>query len=322
MRIAIAVCFIFAAPVAMAQSEEAPPEQPAQASAAPEAGPEDAQPQQPSRPRFLYKVGASIDAQSVPHIGGGGDATTVSTRTDFSITWLASQRTQMILDVSNEFAHYDFDGAFGLDPVDGAPFSSFTRQNFDLLVAHAIDRRWSVLAVGGVGVARERTADVGDSIVWRAGVGATYRVAPTVTLGVTVFAQSQLENDTEIFPIPQVDAEFQLAEQWTLKLATIGGAVLSYQATEELAFNLKAGYDERQFRLDDTDFAPDGVFQDKAIDLMLGVNWTPAPGVEVTAGVGSQLWRRFKVKDSDGNRLSRVETDPTLMLHAGLSYSF
>lgn len=322
MRIAIAVCFMLAAPVAIAQSEEAPPEQAAQAPAPPETGPEDAQPQQPSRPRFLYKVGASIDAQSVPHIGGGGDATTVTTRTDFTLTWLASQRTRVILDVSNEFAHYDFDGAFGLDPVDGEPFSSFTRQNVGVVVAHAIDRQWSVLTLGGVGVARERSADVGESIVWRAGAGVTYRVSENISVGVSVIAQSQLEDSVQILPLPQIDAEFQLAEQWTLKLGTIGGAALEYQATEELAFNLKAGYDDRQYRLDDTGFAPGGVFDDTAVHLMLGVNWKPVRGLEVTAGVGSQLWRRFKIQDSNGNRLGRVETDPTLMLHAGLSYSF
>lgn len=319
MRHAIAACLLLIVPGALAQSGEAAPEQPARAGEAPQS-PEQAQ--QPSRPRFLYKVGASIDAQSVPHIDGGGDATTVTTRTDFSITWLASQRTRVIFDLGNEFAHYDFDGAFGLDPANGDPFGSFTHQDFGIVVAHAIDRQWSVLGLAGIGVARERTADVDDSIVWRAGAGVTYRVSESISVGVSVIARSQLEDSVQILPLPQIDAEFQLAERWSLKLGTVGGAVLEYQATDELAFNLRAGFNDRQYRLDDTGFAPGGVFDDTAVHLLLGVDWKPVRGLEVTAGVGSQVYRRFKIEDSNGNRLGRVETDPTLMLRAGVSYSF
>lgn len=306
---AAAVCLLTAAMGALGQDAHHDHDAPAAA-----------EPQ--SRPRFLYSVGQSIDAASVPHIDGGGKATTALTRSELSLTWLASERTRAILEVSNEFAFYDFDGATRLDPVDGAPFGSFTRQNVDLTVAHAISQRWRVLGFGGLGFARERTADLGDSVVWRAGLGTSYYVTENISLGVSLVAQNDLEGGTEILPIPQIDATFAFDERWTLRLATIGGATLTYQAFDELAFTLKAGYQERQYRLDDEGLAPEGVFQDKSIDLMLGVLWQPVENLEVTAGVGSQLWRRFKIKDEDGNRLSRVEADPTLMLHAGLSFSF
>jgi hypothetical protein len=309
-----ALCLLAAASCAAAQDAPTPPPPP---TPPPEAA---------ARPRFLYTVGQSIDAASVPHLDGGGKATTALSRTDFSLAWLAGERTRAVLDVSNEFAFYDFDGAFKLDPVEGAPFGSFTRQNIDVLVTHRITPRWVLLGVGGVGVARERNADVGDAYVWRAGIGATYYLTRDIALGASLLANSQLEGDFEILPLPQIDATFSFDEQWSLKVATIGGATLAYQASDELAFTLKAGYQERQYRLDDEGFAPRGVFQDKSIDLMLGVLWQPdlggAGGLDITAGVGSQLWRRFKIKDEDGNRLSRVETDPTLVLHAGLSYSF
>ncbi len=275
-----------------------------------------------AQPRFLYELSLNTHAETIPHIDGGGDATSTLTRAEFAVTWLASQRTRAILEVSNEFAYYDFDEAYRLDPVDGSPFGSFSRQNFDLTVAHAISQRWRVLGLAGAGFARERTADVGDSVVWRVGVGTSYYVTRNVSLGVSFLVQSELEGHVEILPLPQIDATFEFDEQWSLKLATIGGATLAYQAFEELAFTLKLGYQERQYRLDDEGFAPEGVFQDKSIDLTAGVNWQPIPGLEVNAGLGSQLWRRFKIKDADGNRLSRPETDPTFMLFAGLSYSF
>jgi hypothetical protein len=282
----------------------------------------EAQAQTQTQPRFLYELSLNIHAETIPHIDGGGDATSTLTRAEFAVTWLASQRTRAIFEVRNEFAYYDFDGAFRLDPVDGAPFGSFSRQNFDLTVAHAIDQRWSVLGLAGAGFARERTADVGDSVVWRVGVGTSYAVSQNISLGVSFLVQSELEGNVEILPLPQINATFEFDEQWSLKLATIGGATLAYQANDELAFTLKLGYQERQYRLDEDGFAPEGVFQDKSIDLTAGVNWQPIPGLEVNAGVGSQLWRRFKIKDSEGNRLSRPETDPTIMLYAGLSYSF
>lgn len=280
------------------------------------------QTQAQTQPRFLYELGLNIHADSIPHIDGGGDATATLTRSEFTLTWLASQRTRAIARFSNEFAYYDFEGAFRLDPVDGSPFGSFSRQNVDATVVHAINERWRVLGLAGFGLARERTADVGDSLIWRVGVGASYYVTRNISLGASFLVQSQLEGNVEVLPLPQIDATFEFDEQWSLELGTLSGATLTYQAFDELAFELKAGYNEREYRLDDSGFAPEGVFQDKSIDLRLGVNWKPIDGLEVNAGVGSQLWRRFKITDEDGNRLSRVETDPTIMLYAGVSYSF
>lgn len=273
-------------------------------------------------PSFVYTLAQTMDAHSVPHIGGGGRATTSRTRSEFTITWLASPQTRASLQLSNEFAFYDFVGARGVDPIEGNPFRGFNRQNADLLVTHAIDERWAVLALGGFGIAREGNADVGDSIIGRGGVGFSYRVTPGVSLGVSVLANTQLEGRTRVVPLPQVDATFTLDERWTLRLATIGGSTLSYRLNEEVTFQLKAGYEERQFRLDDDGFAPKGVFQDKHIDLGLGVLWTPTPGLELNAGIAIQPWRRFKVKDQDGHRLTRRETDPTYGLYAGISYRF
>lgn len=281
-----------------------------------------AQPQRPPMPTFIYTIGQSIDVTSVPHIDGGGQATSAITRTEFDLVWLASQRTRAIFQVSNEFAFYDFDDAFRLDPVDGDPVGSMNRQNIDVLVSHNIDRQWSLIALGGIGLARERNANVGDSIVWRAGVGTAYQATENISLGVSLLATAEQEGSVEFLPLPAIDATFELDERWTLSLGTLTGASLAYQANDELAFELRAGYNERNYRLDDEGFAPEGVFQDKSIDLRLGVNWQPAPGLEIDAGVGSELWRRFKIRDSNGDRLRRVESDPTIVLFAGLSYRF
>ena len=320
MRRAVAIlsCLLMTG-MALGQSDAAQDDPGADPAASPAA---QASAEAPTQPRFIYKVGQSIEAMTIPHLDGGGDATTSFTRTDFQLVWLASQRTRAVLDVSNELAFYDFDSAFKLDPIEGDPFGSFNRQNIDVAVSHNITKRWVILGIGGVGLSRERNADLGDAVVWRAGIGATYYVTKQISLGATVLANSQLEGEFEVLPLPQIDATFDFNERWSLKITTIGGAMLRYQASDDLAFELKSGYQERQYRLDDTGFAPEGTFQDKSIDLKLGVNWEPAPGLSVTAGLGSQLWRRFKIKDEDGNRLSRVETDPTLMLYAGVSYRF
>lgn len=302
----------FAQPADQAQAQPQDPEPATSAPSPTPAGP----------PRFVYTLAQTMDAHSVPHIDGGGSATTSRTRTEFTITWLASPRTRASLQLSNEFAFYDYKRADGVDPISGDPFGGFNRQNADLLVTHAIDGHWAVLALGGFGIAREGNADVGDSIIGRGGVGFSYRVTPGVSLGVSALASTQLEGRTRIVPLPQVDATFALDERWTLRLATIGGSTLSYRLNEEVTFQLKAGYEERQFRLDDDGFAPEGVFQDKHIDLGLGVLWTPAPGLELNAGIAIQPWRRFKIKDQNGDRLTRRETDPTYGLFAGISYRF
>ncbi|MEQ9095769.1 MAG: DUF6268 family outer membrane beta-barrel protein [Phycisphaerales bacterium] len=273
-------------------------------------------------PRFIYTLAQRFEATSVPHIDGGGDATSTLTRTEFDVVWFASRRTRALFQFSNEFAFYEFQGAFGLDPADGNPVANFNRQNIDVLVTHNLDRQWSMLVLGGIGLARERNADVGDSIVWRAGVGTAYQATENISIGVSLVATAEQEGSVEFLPLPVIDATLELDERWTLRLGTLAGAVLTYQMNDELAFRLRSGYNERNYRLDDEGFAPEGVFQDKSIDLRLGVNWQPVPGLEIDAGVGSQLWRRFKVKDEDGNRLRRAETDPTFMLFAGVSYRF
>lgn len=327
MRIALASLSLSIAAWAQAQGEPAEPvdSPPAEQSAAERAVPEGTSegqrsPQGP--PRFIYTVAQTMRGASAPHVDGGGDATTATTRTEFDLVWFVSPQTRAVFQLSNELAFFEFDGAFRLDPVDGDPLSSTNRQNIDVLVSHNIDRRWSVIALGGIGLARERNADVSDSIVWRAGVGTAYQVTENVSLGVSLLAAAEQEGSVEILPLPAIDATIEFDERWTLRLGTLQGARLTYQATDELAFELQSGYNERNFRLDDDGFAPGGVFQDKSIDLRLGANWKPAPGLEVTGGVGSELWRRFKISDSNGDRLRRVETDPTIVLYAGISYRF
>ena len=305
-----AACLLLFAGVAGAQSDPA------------QAAPPTPQASPASPPRFIYNLAQTIDAHGVPHIGGGGDANTTRTRTEFTITWLASDSTRVNLQLSNEFAFYDFEGARGLDQADGDPFRGFNRQNADLLAVHAIDERWSVLGLAGIGLAREGNADAGDAVIGRLGAGFAYQLTPAISLGVSLLVGSELEGNAQVIPLPQIDATFALAERWSLRLATIEGATLAYQHNEQLAFQLKAGYEERQFRLDDEGFAPEGVFQDKSIDLNLGVLWTPTPALEVNAGLAFQPWRRFKIQDRDGNRLSRAETDPTIGLYAGVSYRF
>src|SRR5690606_361763 len=137
-------CSLLAASVGFAQTDE------------PEAAPQieteaEAQNEAQTQPRFLYELGLDMHAQTIPHIDGGGDATATLTRSEFTLTWLASQRTRAIFHVSNEFAYYDFDEAYRLDPVDGSPFGSFSRQNIDVTVAHAISQRWRVLGLAGIG---------------------------------------------------------------------------------------------------------------------------------------------------------------------------
>lgn len=316
-RLACVLCLLLTR-VGHAQDAASPAEQPAGAIAD-----EAREPRRPSGPpRFIYRLGQSIEASTVPHIDGGGSATSALTRTEFDVIWFASQRTRVVFQFSNEFAFYDFDDARSLDPVAGDPVGSFNRQNIDVLATHNLDRQWSVLVLGGIGLARERNADVGDSVVWRAGVGTAYQATDNISIGVSLVASAEQEGNVEILPLPVIDATFQLDERWSLRLGTLAGAVLTYQMNDELAFRLRSGYNERNYRLDDEGFAPEGVFQDKSVDLRLGVNWQPAPGLEVDAGVGSQLWRRFKIKDEDGNRLRRAETDPTFMLFAGVSYRF
>ncbi len=325
MRSMLAILALLTASAPAWPQDERPDPPPAEQAAAstpvPEGSPEGQQaPQGP--PRFIYEVAQSVRGASVPHIDGGGDATTATTRTEFDLIWFLSMRTRAVFQVSNELAFFEFKEAFSLDPVDGDPVGSTNRQNIDVLVSHNFDRRWTVLAIGGIGLARERNADVSDSIVWRAGIGTTYQVTENISLGVSLFATAEQEGSVEFLPLPAIDATFEFDERWSLHLGTLTGAKLSYQASEELSFELRSGYNERNFRLDEDGFAPGGVFQDKSIDLRLGANWKPAPGVEITGGVGSELWRRFKISDSNGSRLTRVETDPTIVLYAGLSYRF
>ena len=316
--------FVLAGGAALAAQDGSPQRVPATApQAQPPAEPDQSEPSGPAGPpRFIFTLGQEIDASSVFHIDGGGDATSVVTRTEFDLIWFATRQTRAIFQYSQEFAFYDFDMATGLDPADGDPVGSMNRQNIDVLLNHNLDRRWSLVALGGIGLARERDADIDDSIVWRAGLGTTYQATENISIGVSVIATAEQEGNVEILPLPAIDATFELDERWTLELGTLRGATLSYQLNDELAFELRAGYRERNYRLDDSGFAPGGVFQDKSIDLRLAANWQPAPGLEVTGGVGSELWRRFKISDSNGSRLQRAETDPTLMLFAGVSYRF
>jgi hypothetical protein len=203
---------------------------------------------------------------------------------------------------------YDFDGlALGVSN----PWDTVLNLRFGTRLRYALNERWGI-AGGGVFIFSPETgADWGNSFTGGGTLGVEYRAGDTFFLSVGVAVISQIEDDAEV--TPAVALSWLPHERWALRLGavpasggTATGAEVAYRVSEPVEVGLGVLYNERRFRLDDSD----GVGQDDNVPVRLRVGWNVTPHLSMHFLGGLVTGGELRLEDERGQRLAQEDHDP------------
>ncbi|MFG0294002.1 MAG: DUF6268 family outer membrane beta-barrel protein [Phycisphaerales bacterium JB050] len=235
----------------------------------------------------------------------------------------ASQQLTVVGSISEEWSDYDFENAANLFPGSTStesPFGSLHETVFTLGFDYRIDESWAAFGGGIAGFGYESGADFGDSFYAGGRAGFRYRYNDALSLGFGAGVISRLEEDTLIIPILTV--QWQIDEDWRLESDGLG-AKLTWSASEDLKLHGFARYSSRAYRTDENNsFLPGGAFVDSRFLLGAGATWSPAERFTISLEAGTSILQTFKFYNDSGNEISERDSDPQLMLRAGIEFRY
>ncbi|HKX45353.1 MAG TPA: hypothetical protein VJP77_01430, partial [Planctomycetota bacterium] len=217
---------------------------------------------------------------------------------------------ELVLQARYEASKYDFEAATGLVQFSDRPIEDVHRLRLGALWRNDPVARWSAQAAFALNVAGEADADLADSTYFAGGVQLTHRLKPELAFVGGAYVTQQFEDDPFFLPIFGVQWEF--GER--TRLQTIGPAYeLSHDLWRDVRVFARAGYEQRQFRLDEDGAAPGGAFRDREINLYTGLDWNPGldwgflEGARFRLLLGGNAYRRFYFYGDDDDRISADE---------------
>jgi hypothetical protein len=261
-----------------------------------------------------------------------GEIGTTRAGVNFSASFPVGEMSEIAFAFNNTLSWYDFDDARAFparrDGTFQGPLDETFEHELGVRFSTQINERWGWYVGGGVNVAGERGASWSEAATYAALVGLTYTPSRSLLIGPAILVSTRLEDEPTVFPAAIIN--WQIAEQWrfhTLSPAlgnTGRAAILEYAATEQIAFSIGVGFVSSEYRLDADDESPPskGILRDRAVAAFVGVDWKPTARVSLDVKAGALVWREFELRDSEGNGIMDVETEPTPGVSAALVFRF
>lgn len=240
---------------------------------------------------------------------GSGEFSVDRTFVRGGLAYRLDNGTTLGLSLSYGQFDYDFDlsGPALWDDVEDYAISAFAR--FETAGP-------TILIAPSLRYALEDGADESDGETYGAFLGATWEIGDNLTIGpgLGVFTEIGEDEDLNIFPILLID--WEITDRWMLSTGpTLGasqgpGLTLSYAWSDALTLGLSGRYEKQRFALNDSGPAPGGVGEDRSFPLILSANYSPNPGVALSAFAGVELGGTLTLEDTDGNTVFEEDYDP------------
>jgi hypothetical protein len=129
---------------------------------------------------------------------------------------------------------------------------------------------------------------------------------------------SRLEDDPWIWPF--LGLKWRPNDELTLE-AKGTSIEARYALDPTWSLFARAEYQLRQFRLNDDNPLPSGVFRDEEIRAGAGISRRSSSGFKFDLYGGLNLWRELSTLDQDGGKVSEVEADTTPFVAISLQLS-
>lgn len=281
------------------------------------------QDQQPAK-TWEFRVGTGLSHQFDGDIDSGGEFNVTRVHGEFGATYTFNPDLKIDLSFGYEYSGYDFSGSSGFGALD--PWEDIHSLRLRALLTARIDDQWSVFGGPVITLAGE-DADFDDGVSGGGLIGASYRVSDTLTLGGGIALISELEDDVAVFPVFVVNWNF--AQDWTLRnsqatlgLGQGGGLEVAWEFADDWELGLGVQYQWRQFRLDDTGTAPNGVGEELSIPLYANATWQISPTAQLSMFAAVAVGGEIEVQDSSGSTISDQDYDPAGLLGARFTLRF
>jgi len=270
------------------------------------------------QPRTFVEVRAIAEASKGADFDSGGSLASQHGG------WVATLGTELdddriaALSITTEAFFYNLGGGNDLVPGASQPFNDLYRASIAGVVRSSAAGAPGWFGGFSVALGGEDEAPTNESLVVGATGGVRYEVSDRLDLELGVAALSRLEDDAWIWPY--IGFRWR-ANEW-LELAA-EGTKLEARAKVADHWSLvgRAQYELNQFRLNDDNPLPKGVFRDEQIRAGVGVERRGDDGFSFEVLAGLNLWRELSTLDSSGVKLVESELDPApfVALSLGLS---
>lgn len=218
--------------------------------------------------------------------------------------------------LETEASFYHFSGMTALVPGSNAPLNDVYRTSLGVSMYTGLAQPLGWFTGFEVGLGGEDEASLGDAMIVGGVSGVRYRANENLALTLGLASQSRLEGKTWVAPFLGFD--WRIDDD--LRLWAQGSQVeLSCALNEHWSTALSAEYAWRQYRLNDENPLPGGVFRDEEIELAFELRRKSKSGVALQFQVGTVVWQELNFIDSSGDNVSETETEPSLFASFGLS---
>jgi hypothetical protein len=232
----------------------------------------------------------------------------------------AWERARISLGIDSEASWYLFDDAFGIVPGvpgEGDPFELGLTTTFSPRLSVQHDEKWSWFVAGIIEFAGDPDADIGDSGTYGVLAGARYSFTETFALTFGIGAKTRLEDDALVIPLIGID--WKVNDRVTVSTQGTVGKI-SMKLSDQWSAGLSAGWELRDFRLDDDAAVPDGVLSDSRVPIAVSFDWSPTPNTTISLTGGAVVWQEYEFRNDSEDEVGQTNTDPAPFI--GLSAQF
>jgi len=205
-------------------------------------------------------------------------------------------------------------------PFSGLSASRLSTARFGLNHRLKLNDSWSVMSAGNVTYSVENGVAWNDSRTYGGLFSGRYQATPTLGVMLGIFAHTQMEDKTRVWPIPGLD--WRITDRLTL--ITTQGATLAYDLTGQDRWLAECSvlFDQRTYKLDGDAPYPNGYIKDRQLPLITGIKYRPAKWLYTRLQVGATLWQEYQLENAEADTVERRTDNPGVLAEwsAGLTY--
>lgn len=255
-------------------------------------------------------------------IDSGGDFNTHRLALQGGVSHANDNGTIISLALGYGTDRYDFSGNRGFAGL--RAWDNIHSFRFSVPVRLRYDNHWSVFVMPTVRATAESNADFDEGVSSGGFAGFSYRFSDRLTIGPGIGVITQIEDDTNVFPVLIVN--WRITDHLSLETgrglgATQGpGLTLNWKATEALNLSIGGRYERLRFRLDKDGVAPNGVGDDRSFPIFGSISYQLSEKIRASLLTGVELGGELRLEDEKGNLLSESDFDSAGFL--GFTFHF
>lgn len=281
--------------------------------------------EQPSLPfwveakaRYIHAFDADLD--------DGGDFSV--DRVNAQLRFLLPLHRRLIVDTDIAYEYDDFDfSAGGTGLAAQAPWSEVTNLHVRPMLIGIVSDDLTLLAAPVLDWFAENDADFGSAFTIGGLAALRYQLDDDLAVGLGVQGITRLDRSPAIAPVLILNwqaTDDLLVRTNDFDVGTGGGSGIEALYTLADEWRVGAGFQVqyRNFRLNDTGYAPNGSGSEFTVPIYARLDYLPTPKIILSVFAGTYVAGNLQVRDADGNKLLEEDYDPSLGLGVQIQARF